>query len=915
MRRVAAFAALVLWAGVAHAWSGADPLAADNGRTRSRYVAQGMLCDGVTDAGPTLSSFASSGTTGTIQIPSGCYPAIGGPSASGTAITLSSNTTLRCDWNAGLTVAGKTCSSGRYAGAACAADSDCNYCGGGACTGATCVGLSPFAPSGGSTYTLIGSTGTRVAVEGCTIRVRQVDNFATWSGGSNAGKPCLNVCSLPADAAVPFELGGFRIPCAADATCTGAVGSGSVCIGDEDAGGGTCSGTPGAPSGMGDILPIDFSDATWARVEDVQVTDQRIGDFAVAVGIDGRIRNFDNTDFARRNVLGGTNPTFEVATQLKIGTRARARGNRVGVLPSAHGIHLAGDQASIADNAFFPIWPGGVAGTVGVYVECSGIAGCQNRVTDNMFTDLETAGRSSAGQFNITIMGNRMLSTGGSACAAWYGQGAGFQFVNNYANWHTTNCKRCGTTCSNAGAPCTVNGDCTSCTASAHQCLQEPILWLGGGELVGGLTGHAIVGQNIFAGTGDGIRFGHVGRRCINTCGADCGKRCTSDAQCNGGTGTCSTAPTASTTGATDGNVSDNTFFNQGKAIDLSDLVDTDTILARWKFTGNESGNGAPAQGIVFPTALGALVDAFVQGNDLRATTVLPNWQWPMGYAADNWPLAASEDAVTIVPLVNKDGAALMVGEPVEAYTSATSNAVKGAVADSLAPIGVALDTTGDGTTIKVAVAGTTTCITTDAAVARGDRLKISSTAKRFATASATEPAFAVALTPDTDQGAHRTVRCKLAMGALPRTTTSSAPVVYATTAAPGCSYGSSAAEYNVANIAATGLVGGKTATILLSVSDKDSGSGVETVTWKLYRATSSCPTACSQATPTGTALAPTGGYATDLPAASGIAQAFVFTDSATVASTTNYCLTATRASGSNAHTLNAYGVIVTEAP
>ncbi len=595
----------------------------DHAYARDVYARQasGMNCDGVTDDRGDLNTLLTGSGAGRIVVlDNDCDVFLSAAGADTFALTLPSHTTLRCTGDSALVLTARTCTTGRYAGAACAADGDCNYCGAN-CSGSTCTG-SLYATTGGTNYPVIGAAdGTQnVRVEGCIVRTRQVDDYNTWSGGTNAGRPCLNVCSTTGGEGGGKFLnsGGRYIQCDADADCTGGSGpgAGSVCIGLGDAAGGTCTGAPGNPSGPGDINVFDFDGPGLgaepvirrARVADVEVRDHRIGDFTAAFGWYGEVERLNTipSDRVERvsTLATVTKPVIAVTNRLAF--NSLVRGGRVwdSWLLVGTGVGIA---VGPTDNGIFGNWIGGVGSggagsqtTTGTAMVLSGLfSGNKTRVSGNYIGGLaqgiDIVGADKLVEGNIFDNIADSVPDKGWAIRV---RGPGSNVTNNGFDWDPTR-RRCGSTCSGGsvarGGICTADADCGTCGNTSYQCIRDPIIQVGDPTTSAASASDLILGMNkICCGqtTTDipGIRISHVG----------------------------------GTVDQEHITIFGNDILTKGVALDLGELHGTGTKVSFLEFVGNHHHFTAairPTTSIIFPSAAAQMTGMLLADNLFDATT------------------------------------------------------------------------------------------------------------------------------------------------------------------------------------------------------------------------------------------------------------------------------------------------------
>jgi hypothetical protein len=240
--------------------------------------ASATVCSGTSDASATVESEIAAATSAgkAYFLPSGCMVGLGSPGAGNAAVDIPAGTTIICqDGTAGFRAQRQRCTGGTYPGAYCESDAQC--VGGGTCDndfGATgsgaCTGTECFAPSSGSTYTMLKDTanGSGITIEHCTIQAGQADGYGRCSAGTESGYPCRQEC----DGASAGFVCETNTECFAGGTCQN-----RTC----DIGGGNCSGATLPAAGPGSILPIDFTRTSNVTLSEVTVTDHLKGSYTV----------------------------------------------------------------------------------------------------------------------------------------------------------------------------------------------------------------------------------------------------------------------------------------------------------------------------------------------------------------------------------------------------------------------------------------------------------------------------------------------------------------------------------------------------------------------------------------------------------------------------------------------------------
>jgi hypothetical protein len=591
--------------------------------------------------------------------------------------------------------------------------------------------------------------GVRVALENCRIWANGIDDYGRCRGGTNDGHPCLHVCD-----------GNAAVSCASDEDCV-KQSAGATCSNLTDCktapSPGTCDAPAGVPAGAGSIDLVDFAPATDAVIEHVVVYDHRRGSlaFAVGAGTGARIRWSDNTLQSRRGWPGSfiappiPQPAWTVTTAASLGggtveantlravtTGISATGasvtiarNDITVLDTAgpsHGVFSDGAANRIEGNHI--VASPTASGAVGVWIE-----GSQQQIVANFiaaFTGIRGAvtTASNNGGSNVSVIANRLVGGRGPKIVA---QGAGWQISSNYLAWGTSG---------------------------------RGIIELGSDDALAVYVDHLIVADNTLhsnlAGSA-GIRFMDVGKRCNR--GERQGRTCTADGPDPSAGCPRATCPGCCVHAYHQGVlVSGNQFLSMDVGVDAAPLVSGDTSVHGLTLVGNAFG-GFVGTAVQLPAAASHVEKTVIASNNFEAMTGAPiaGWSWSMGTLLDNAGLAPSDDALHIVRLTNATGGALVAGDAVEIATTA-DNAVTQAPRGSTKPIGIALTGAADGAVEKVALRGTTSCNTTDVAIARGDRLKVSTKAGKLAPGRSQDAVFAVALSGRSAGDGTRSVRCLL---------------------------------------------------------------------------------------------------------------------------------------------------------
>lgn len=250
-----------------------------NPPTNHIWADEAASCTGTIVSNPTTSSglnalLARPGSK-EVTVKAGCKILVGKPASGSYGLVVQSNTTIRCEQDAGFVIPGKSCLTGTAIGAACTVNGDCpgsGTCGVGGLNGATTNAAASFAASGESNAILGAASGaTNIKIVGCKFWGNQIDNFQRCKSthSTDGGKPCEFRCS-----------GNAKVSCDQDADCSG-IGAGTctnvanTCApaGDNGTGSGNwCSDPPGRPV-VGKVTPIDFTNASDVTIENVEYLD------------------------------------------------------------------------------------------------------------------------------------------------------------------------------------------------------------------------------------------------------------------------------------------------------------------------------------------------------------------------------------------------------------------------------------------------------------------------------------------------------------------------------------------------------------------------------------------------------------------------------------------------------------------
>lgn len=725
-----------------------------------------MTCDLTSDHTAALRTLVETTAAGrTIFVPSGCKVLLGSPGAGDWVAELPSNTTIECeDQTAGFVLARKACSSGSDTpGAACTADNQCHN--------GTCVADYPsgtaFAPTEASTYGVFGAaaSSSNVGIKGCSIWTNNTSGASSDLGGNSklygycdgaggsdvTGEACIVTCD-PASGALygaPCTSGG----CGAG-TCTEYAGTCKT-------GGGACGSVPYATNfsnaGPGKINVIDFSNASYSKIANVNIYDHRRGDFTVKTGASGFVTDLKADG---RTLLVPPIATWyaytinaSVTDGLILGagttaTRAQASGWDTGI--TAAGYNVINDCVGGAlGDASQTGWNGstnllikdagcivrGFAGGGGLNCIRPAFGLGYNFLVSNAYCDGNIGAK-----FIISGSGNQYMGVRG----AWGGKGAVVGLGDQRGRCTGGTGTRTGKVCVfGAGDDATI-GCPTGGTCAASD------------DFPAGSAGHFIVGGGTLLHTDQSnVDFFRTpdSKRC--TTGVDAGGPCTTDGDC--ATGLCRPL------NFTQGSIRDVKFFY---GAGTSTAINLNTSAIGVNPSSLVSGGGPSimdwtveldmssdfAAGIKFPTmsrvcvggsaaaytscttdatctgggkCRGPVENFVASGNLAGVTTPLTNWDWSYGDVSRLYGLAPTDDQPSIVNLTA--GEALTKGQLVSASAAANTTVIKTTTGNPERAIGVALATTLSGYTVRVATSGVATC-TAQGTVTRGDLLKPSGT-------------------------------------------------------------------------------------------------------------------------------------------------------------------------------------------
>jgi hypothetical protein len=213
-------------------------------------------------------------------VPNPCCTGAGTGTCFGPAFKFPNNVHIYCqDQSAGFAPVRQKCIGGNYPNAACNTSAECT--GGGVCS--FDFGSSTFAPGASpNAYTLAGDAGpgtasSHITIENCSFFMSQTDGYQRCVGGTKAGNPCRQECSIAATNA------GAR--CESNADCPS-----GVCLNTADCAGagGTCTGAPVSPIGNAEaqtnVTALDLSNTFNALLYHVSVWDAFTGNRGIALG-------------------------------------------------------------------------------------------------------------------------------------------------------------------------------------------------------------------------------------------------------------------------------------------------------------------------------------------------------------------------------------------------------------------------------------------------------------------------------------------------------------------------------------------------------------------------------------------------------------------------------------------------------
>jgi hypothetical protein len=160
-----------------------------------------------------------------------------------------------------------------------------------------------------------------------------------------------------------------------------------------------------------------------------------------------------------------------------------------------------------------------------------------------------TAGKAAGGFANTLITSNRFVGLAGASLAMG---GPGILFQQNYINQKSGGGPTlvCDATCSNLGALCQQDSDCTSCSASVQRCIPEPVNgFVGSPTAVAGSSHNAWQSNIMFMAQHTATLQCQNGGGTATNVGALCDVELST---CTGGGGTCGGGPPATCSGGSE---------------------------------------------------------------------------------------------------------------------------------------------------------------------------------------------------------------------------------------------------------------------------------------------------------------------------------------------------------------------------
>ncbi len=688
----------------------------------------------------------------TLFLPSGCKALLSSPGAGSTALDLASNTQIQCeDATAGFALARRRCTGGSLNGVACDADAQCQ---GGTCSLYDGGTSGSFAPTSGSTYTVIGAAANTSgqAIVGCSIWANQTQGASTamggdgietgyCSGGTNDGDTCFQTCDTG-------DATWAGMACNASGATDCGSGSGSCQNRSQCAtGGGTCVSIPynvsrGA-SGAGAINPIDFSNSTSARVENVRIWDHRKGDFAIASGTGTSSRVIDSstvgitTDTKSATGFGLTsyNANRFVTYGIKAGANSRIRGNTTAGWDA--GIYLAteviasgntsdGLPGALTNNPLAPYdHTGGLdysswKGSVGFLA-----AGPTTLIEGNRSTAFICAAGKNGGQHNWFFKDNVCEDNHGPKVIA---NGSGIEIETNRFAWNTRDTiialgdvrGRCSGGSSRPGLVCLRNmGTAATYGCPSGTCDYSSDFKWGASNVQ---IDHVNIVGNFLHSDQQNVDYIGVapGKRCQT--GADAGKECTSTGDCDG-------SAACEFPYVKDLNIVGNNAYGAttgDTAVDFSAVTGvrssgTTTPILNINIAANRF-QGFPT-GVAFASASGLGAHINIEGTFQNGTTPLVNWRNEYGYAFDIMGLLTTDEQGVVVR--KTAGGTIARGKFVKQDTSNDNRVVVVGFSEGDDVVGVALEDATSGNPVKIMTQGYAQCLSDSGSITKGQLLRV----------------------------------------------------------------------------------------------------------------------------------------------------------------------------------------------
>lgn len=849
----------------------------------------------------------------TLFIPSGCKVLLGTPGAGDSVADLASNTTIECeDDTAGFVLARRMCTGGSLNNVACDSDAQCQ---GGTCSAYDGNTSGSFAATSGSTYTVFGAAAntTGQAIIGCSLWVNQTQGDSTamggdgvetgyCSGGTSDGDTCYQVCD---GGSATFEGVACNASGGTDCGTTGTCQNRTQCA----AGGGTCVSIPynvsrGA-SGAGSINPIDFSNATAARVENVRIWDHRKGDFSIASGTGASSYVIDSSTVGvttnTRSAVGLALTTYNanrfVIYGIKANAGSRVRGNVTAGWDA--GMHLATEV--IASGNTSDGLPGAMTNSIaGTYDHAGGLAfsswkgsvgflvdGPTTLVEGNRSSAFVCAAGKNGGQHNWWFRDNTCEENIGPKMIA---NGSGIEITTNRFAWNTRD---------TIIALGDVRGRCGGGTRSGLLCLRNM-----GTDATFGCPSSTCAYSSDFKWGASNVQIDHVsivgnflhsdltskdyigvapGKRCQT--GADAGKECTTTGDCDG-------SAACEFPYVKDLNIVGNNLYGATTgdvAVDFSAITGarssgTTTPILNVNIAANRM-QGFPT-GVAFANASGLAAHVNIEGAFQNTTVPLLYWRDEYGSVAGVRGLLPTDDQ-PVGPITLTAGESISRGHFVSASTSADNTVVKTATANPERALGVALHDASSGN-IKVLGQGVGPCVA-DGTIANGDKLKPSgSTAGRVVAATSNSDLVVGSALDGASSG--NVFDCYITGGATIQNTTASFPKFASDQFTVAAGYAACSGTPTTLGTITHSATSGRTIRLQATVAHDVTSSVTRVATVSLRRGGSNC----SSGSPTTLISADT-----EMKSNENIATAIAYTDTGQSGSVT-YRLCACADTGSN---------------